>query len=259
MKQENEMKVVEETKEDISFDVRPSTVFYEQWYTIIKDLPPKEKDKAYKYIFEYAFYGIEPEKDKTTMSYVVFGMAKPNIDSAQKRYDAATENGQKGGRPKKVTEEVREKIVELRKNGMTQKQVASELCLSLKTIQRVEKDISQNHNYNVNVNDNVNDNSVASDDVNTKVADAPTEESKLSSPASGEAQQTEIDFKNKVGLSNDSVKRAIDRTIKEINVDGHSYESMINYLVKEFMGAFYQCDKQAIIEYANRKLLKQSA
>lgn len=142
---------------DICFDVRPSTVFYEQWYQIIKELPLKERDKAYKYIFEYAFYGIEPERDKTTsMSYVVFGMAKPNIDSAQKRYDAATESGQKGGRPKKVTEEVVEKIMELRKNGMTQREVADKLSLSLKTIQRVEKDKSQNHNENVN--DNVNDN-----------------------------------------------------------------------------------------------------
>lgn len=158
---EKEMRQNKETKEDIAFDARPSTVFYEQWYKTIKDLPTKERDKAYKYIFEYAFYGIEPERDKSpSMSYVIFGMAKPNIDSAQKRYDAATENGQKGGRPKKVTEEVREKIQELRKNGMTQKQVAIELGLSLKTIQRVEKDKSQNHNENdnVNINDNVNSN-----------------------------------------------------------------------------------------------------
>ena len=146
---------VEKTKQDISFDIRTSTVFYEQWYQIIKDLPLKERDKIYKYIFEYAFYGIEPEKDKiTSMSYVVFGMAKPNIDSAQKRYDAAIENGNKGGRPRKVTEEIMKKIVELRKNGLTQNEVAIELGLSLKTIQRVEKDISQNHNVNDNINTN---------------------------------------------------------------------------------------------------------
>lgn len=166
-----ETKQHDETKEDISFDVRPSTVFYEQWYQIIRELPPKERDKAFKYIFEYAFYGIEPKRDKTTsMSYVVFGMAKPNIDSAQKRYDAATENGQKGGRPTKVTPEVREKIAELRKNGMTQKEVADELSLSLKTIQRVEKDKSQNHNENVNdnVNDNINVNNVSLDENNIK-------------------------------------------------------------------------------------------
>lgn len=247
-----------ETKEDISFDARPSTVFYEQWYQIIKSFPLKERDKAFKYIFEYAFYGIEPERDKTTsMSYVVFGMAKPNIDSAQKRYDAATENGQKGGRPPKVTELVRTNILELRKKGLTQKQVAIELGLSLKTIQRVEKDISQNHNVNVNDNVNDNNNNVASDEDNIKVANAPNAEGKPSASASDEAQQTEtgIDFKSKCYLSNYRVQSAIDKTIKEINVNGHSHESMINYLIREFTGAFYQCDEDAIIKYANSKLI----
>ena len=148
---------INKTKEDITFDTRPSTVFYEEWYKIIQDFPQRERDKVYKYIFEYSFYGIEPKvKDKTSPSYVAFRMAKPNVDFAQKRYDESVINGKKGGRPKKVTEEVREKIVELRKNGLTQNEVAIELGLSLKTIQRVEKDISQNHN--VNDNDNVNDN-----------------------------------------------------------------------------------------------------
>ena len=173
---QKEINFIDETKEDITFDARTSTVFYKEWYHILQDFPIRERDKAYKYIFEYAFYGVEPKvKDKTSPSYVAFRMAKPNVDHAQKRYDAATENGQKGGRPKKVTGEVVEKIVELRKNGMTQQQVATELSLSLKTIQRVEKDISQNHNVNVNdnVNDNVNVNNVASKEDDTEHASQP--------------------------------------------------------------------------------------
>ena len=195
--------IVDETKQDIGFDVRPSTVFYEQWYQTIKDFPPKEKEKAYKYIFEYAFYGIEPEKDKTTsMSYVVFSMAKPNIDSAKKRYDTAMENGQKGGRPKKVTEEVLEKIVELRKNGLTQQEVANELSLSLKTIQRVEKDISQNHN--VNENDNVK--GVASVEDNTELADAQTVAS---------LPLKEFDFQSASSFSNAKITEIIGNFIKQ--------------------------------------------
>lgn len=196
-----EIEITNETKEDIGFDARSSTVFYEQWYKTIKNLPPKERDKAYKYIFEYAFYGIEPERhagDKTpSMSYVIFGMAKPNIDSAQKRYDAATENGQKGGRPKKVTEEVREKIAELRKNGLTQKQVAIELGLSLKTIQRVEKDKSQNHNENVNdnVNDNVDVKDVASKEDN--IMASPITESSTPAPPT---TQTELTWEQEVAV-----------------------------------------------------------
>jgi len=246
--------ILDETKEDISFDVRQSTVFYEQWYKIIRELPLKERDKAFKYIFEYAFYGIEPEKerDKTSMSYVVFGMAKPNVDSAQKRYDEAKENGQKGGRPKKVTEEVREKITELRKNGMTQKEVAIELGLSLKTIQRVEKDKSQNHNVNENVNDNDNVKSVASNEDNTKTA-SPKTEAKL--PTLSIIKTKEFDFKSKLSsLSNERIKNAIDKTIDKLNENNSSYECMIDYLTKEFTGAFYQCDKNAIVEYLNIKI-----
>ena len=253
---EKEMENTNETKVDISFDVRLSTVFYEQWYQIMKNFPMKERDKAYKYIFEYAFYGIEPdepERDKTPpMSYVVFGMAKPNIDSAQRRYDSATENGQKGGRPKKVTEEIREKIIKLRKNGMTQKDVAIELGLSLKTIQRVEKDISQNHNVNVNVNDN--DNSVASDEDYTELANAQTDGTKVPKSSYDGNQLEEFDFKSKrKSLSNNSIRHVIDIKFDEVNVDGHSPESIINYMVKELTGASYQCDKDAVIDYVSRK------
>lgn len=219
MNEEKDIRQNDETKEDTGFDARPSTVFYEQWYKTISAFPIKERDKAYKYIFEYAFYGIEPDvqdKDKTSVSYVVFGMARPNVNSAQKRYDAATDNGKKGGRPKKVTELVRTNIIELRKKGLTQQQVAIELGLSLKTIQRVEKDISQNHNVNVNdnVNDNVNVKCVASDDGNTKSATPPTE-SATPAPAT---ELSEMDIYNnqvaviKLYRNRKKIKEIVDET-----------------------------------------------
>lgn len=255
---EERKETVDETKEDIGFDTRPSTVFYEQWYQTIKDFPPKEKEKAYKYIFEYAFYGIEPVKDKTTsMSYVVFSMAKPNIDSAKRRYDTAMENGQKGGRPKKVTEEVLEKIVELRKNGLTQKEVANELSLSLKTIQRVEKDISQNHNVNENdnVNENVNENSVASYEDNTELANARTVANAPRASLSASTMPTEIDFKCKLScFTNESIKGIIDKKISECLLKDYTTEYIIDYLVKDFNGAFYQCDKEPVRQYVTMKL-----
>ena len=234
---EERKEIVDETKQDISFDVRASAVFYEQWYQIIKDFPPKEKEKAYKYIFEYAFYGIEPErdnKDKTlSMSYVVFSMAKPNIDSAQRRYDAAMENGQKGGRPKKVTEEVLEKIVELRKNGLTQKEVANELSLSLKTIQRVEKDISQNHNVNdnVNVNENDNENSVASVEDNTEVASLQNASLPLK----------EFDFQSDSSFSNENIVKIISNFIKQ----GHNKTDVVT----EFTNpkGWYKCSNEQAV------------
>ena len=244
MKEERTTETVDETKEDISFDARQSTVFYEQWYKIIKDFPPKEKEKAFKYIFEYAFYGIEPEKDKTTsMSYVVFGMAKPNIDSAQRRYDAAMENGQKGGRPKKVTEEVLEKIVELRKNGLTQKEVALELGLSLKTIQRVEKDISQNHNENVNdnVKENIKENSVASTEDNTELADAQT---------ASTMPVKEFDFKSDSSFSDRDMIKIIGNFIKQ----GHNKTDVVT----EFTNpkGWYKCSNEQAVSDCYDYLIK---
>ena len=227
-----ETKIVDETKQDISIDVRKSAVFYEQWYQIVKDFPPEERDKAFKYIFEYAFYGIEPEKDKTnSMSYVVFRMAKPNIDSAQTRYDAAVESGSKGGRPRKVTEEVIQKIVELRKQGLTQQEVALEVGLSLKTIQRVEKDISQNHNVNDNVNVNENENCVASDEDNTGLADAQTV---------AMLPPKEFDFQSSSSLSNERIVVIIDNFIKQ----GHNKDEVL----AEFAGTknWYKCNEQAV-------------
>lgn len=223
--------ISEETKQDISFNTRKSAVFYEQWYQIVKDFPLEERDKAFKYIFEYAFYGIEPEKDKTnSMSYVVFRMAQPNIDSAQRRYDTALENGNKGGRPKKVTEEVLQKIVELRKQGLTQQEVALEVGLSLKTIQRVEKDISQNHNVNDNVNINENENYVASDEDNTGLADAQTVAS---------LPIKEFDFQSS-SFSNEKIYQIIDNFIKQ----GHSKDEVL----AEFTGIrnWYKCNEQAV-------------
>ena len=84
-------------------------------------------------------------------------------------------------------------------------------------------------------------------------------EDKSSASASDEAHQiedkTEYNFKSKLNsLSNHRIKIAIDKKIEEINVNNHSYESMINCLIKEFTGAFYQWDKDAVIKYANSKL-----
>lgn len=139
--------------------LRTSSIFYEQWYATIKSLPIEERDKAFQYILDYAFYGKIPEEksdmtkdmtkgDKTicdmsslchTMSYVIFSMAKPIIDSAHKKYDASVENGKQGGRPKKVTKDVIEYVKTMRQKGVSQKEIANELSLSLRTIQRIEK------------------------------------------------------------------------------------------------------------------------
>ena len=48
MNNEKESRTVDETKRDISIDVRKSAVFYEQWYQIVKDFSPEERTSQYK-------------------------------------------------------------------------------------------------------------------------------------------------------------------------------------------------------------------
>lgn len=182
--------IVTETNSDMtgppkvscSFDVRKSSVFYETWYEAISRLPKKEQLKAYQYILEYSFYHIEPEDDKS-LSYTIFIMVQPSIDSAQDRYDTATENGKKGGRPSVVNNETIEKVLQGRKEGKTQKQVAAEIGVSIRTIQRIEKATRQNHNVNVNDDINVNDNNATLNEANasTTTSLSKQQEDKLSS------------------------------------------------------------------------------
>lgn len=180
------------TKPSDSFVPRKSSVFYEAWHEAISRLPKKEQLKAYKYILDYSFYHIEPEDDNS-LSYAIFILARPSINSAQNRWDAASENGKKGGRPKKIDEN---KIFDLKDSGMTNNEIAKKLNISTKSVSRAldkRQNQTQNHNVNVNVNDNVNDNvdvnNVASlnDASLTNGADAPAPSIK----------QTELSYEDK--------------------------------------------------------------
>ena len=163
----DETKTKPETKdcvqEESNEEVRQSTVFFESWHSSIDMLPTeREKLKAYRYILNYSFYKELPEEQKS-LAYMIFNIAKPSIDSAQKRYDTAVENGKKGGRPKEIDES---KIYELKDRGMTNKAIAEKLRISTKSVSRA-LDKRQNHNVNdnddvyvdVNDNDDVNENS----------------------------------------------------------------------------------------------------
>lgn len=181
--------MTETPKVSCSFDVRKSSVFYETWYEAISRLPKKEQLKAYQYILEYSFYHIEPEDDKS-LSYTIFIMAQPSIDSAQDRYDTATENGKKGGRPSVVNNETIEKVLQGRKEGKTQKQLAAEIGVSIRTIQRIEKATRQNHNVNVNVNVN--------DDINVNDNNATLNEANAFTTTSSKQQENKLSYKEKL-------------------------------------------------------------
>ena len=74
--------------------MRDSYVFYRNFFECIEKLPTKEQLSAYRAISNYALNGIETDLKGTAQ--IIYDMAKPNIDSNNKKY----KNGCKGGRPK---------------------------------------------------------------------------------------------------------------------------------------------------------------
>lgn len=76
---------------------RDGFIFYESFYDATKCLPDQTKLEAYRLLFEYALYGVEPESDDA-IAVGFFKLMRPQIDANNKR----RENGCKGG--KKDTE-----------------------------------------------------------------------------------------------------------------------------------------------------------
>ena len=69
------------------------------------------------------------------------------------------------------------------------------------------------------------------------------------------ASLDEIDFKCKLScFTNESIKGIIDKKISECLERDYTTEYIIDYLVKDFNGAFYQCDKEPVRQYIEMKL-----
>lgn len=116
--------------------MKESIVFYKSFYEAIKNIPQEEQLKLYNAIFDYSFTEKEP-KIEDGIAKAMFILIKPNIDSANARYKASVENGKKGGRPKKETQEKTEKNLS-------------------KTQEEANKNLNDNEDDNVDVNEDEN-------------------------------------------------------------------------------------------------------
>lgn len=74
-------------------------LFLPSFYEAIADLPDTERLGAYDAVVRYGLYGELVEMSPVVKS--LFALMRPVIDSSQKRYRAAKENGSRGGRPPK--------------------------------------------------------------------------------------------------------------------------------------------------------------
>jgi hypothetical protein len=78
------------------------------------------------------------ETDKKSIINFVRGACMPNIEAAQDRYEKSQLNGQKGGRPKLLSDLDDVTIATLRKEGRTAVQIGQLLGVSEKTVRRTE-------------------------------------------------------------------------------------------------------------------------
>lgn len=138
-----------------------SFVMYESVYKQAQILEKRlGKETAYNFlnaVMEFGLFGVIPEEDSEVWLYG-FEQTITSISKAKSRYEAAVENGKKGGRKPTVD---REKVIALKATGMTNKQVAAELGCSESTIEKINKENRKNQkNLNDNVNENDNNNNL---------------------------------------------------------------------------------------------------
>lgn len=160
--------------------MRESFVFYKSFYDSIKELDPNDQVKIYNAIFEYEYYQREPKLSGVAKS--IFTLILPQLEANNKRY----ENGKKGGRPKKETEE---------KPKNNQK----------------ETKVKPNVNVNDNVNVNVINNNLSStvDEIINYLNQPDTDEPIRSFTKTSKSTRSKISARLKEGFTIDDFKDVI--------------------------------------------------
>jgi transposase len=135
---------------------KESFVLYESTYKQIeileKRLGAEEAYKFIKAIMAFGLYGELPEEESSVWLYG-FEQSITSISAAKTRYEAAVENGKKGGRPKKIDEEV---VIWLHEEGETNAAIAEQLKCSVSSVEKILR--KNRKNLNENDNDNFNSN-----------------------------------------------------------------------------------------------------
>lgn len=163
---------------------RESFVFYRGFREAINALPEEYQLKTMKYLMDYAFDGTEPEENGVEKA--LFLSFKPQIDAAQKRYEAVVVNGQKGGRPKKENQEKSQNNQDLKNENLKKpnpNQSKSQNNQDLKNENQEKPNPNLNDNINVNDNVNINDND------NSPKGEVQKGENISPNPLVGEVQQ----------------------------------------------------------------------
>jgi len=125
------------------------------WYATFTDtlelLDDAMKFELFNAILTYGSKCEEPEFSSSLMK-AMFVSIKTDIDYAKERYEEAIENGRKGGRHYKLTEDQKQQVIELLESGMTIEKVANTVGCSTSTVNRIKMSKYQNHHFDRHVN-----------------------------------------------------------------------------------------------------------
>lgn len=111
-----------------------SFVWYESFTNSIKELKAQDEHLAFLLFEAISDYGLNGSYDESNaIINAVMSNIKIDIDNAQKRYNASVENGKKGGRPKKGTDD---EFAELYYAGYTKAEICAKLGFGDRTYSR---------------------------------------------------------------------------------------------------------------------------
>lgn len=179
---------------------RKGFTFLLSFYQATENLSDEVRLECLDTVIRYGLYN--EEKSDNDIAKIILAMAKPNIDAASARYDAAVANGKKGGAPKGNKNARKKKRPENNQNltsDTTRKQPENNLDTDTDTEAESESNIDKDSDY----------------DSTTEQADAVSVDRQTASaaaeaePSAGDLfsveQLSEIVQRNKVNLSQEGI------------------------------------------------------
>ncbi len=136
---------------------KKSFVMYDSFLSAMKHLNDAEFRECVMKIRDYALEGIDEESQSPYVN-IILAMAKPNLDSARRRYMASVENGKKGA-----------EFGELGGAPKGNKNASKKQPLKQPLDVDVDDNVNVNVNEDVDVDDNVNEDEDVDVDVNVEV------------------------------------------------------------------------------------------
>lgn len=188
-------------------------VFYGSWRETLEGFAEDfGKEYAQEALWNLMLSGTAGDMETSKKSIInwVNGSCMDNINSAKNRYAKAVENGKKGGRP---TEVDTTQITELKAEGLTHNQIATELGCSTKTVQRALKQVDKSGqnldiDIDIDIDKDIDIEKEKEKDIPTDVAIAIIDMFKAKNKYKDIQAKIKTDFNNNISF--DDIKQVID-------------------------------------------------